>query len=733
MAETLLIPSSGDLLRTAPVTTVYTKDRWQGDWVERSYLYADLVRWGSGPARSEATLEWRYGIGMPAGTSAMTTYTPYDLLGHYVRIDIQQEVVDPADPDEGPTEEELAAAMLRWYGVITENADRREGATLVSDVRVRSGRQVLVAEGIDLLLERAFCVSSWVRVPGGGEKEIKRGLTFNDPNTYDDTGNRSNSTLPVNGSAETHIFASDLDDARWWSTRDILEYILALLAPKNARFTFTHYRLSTNAKAILPTWDRPVLPSQGRDLRSMVNELCDRRRNLNWRLVVEHENPNPYIELDVWPFNADAVTLPSGEVAPANKNPKTLDLDRAVDVQVMLRETDHERVDQVVVRGARKRAVVSLSAEDGTLEADWRTEDQDEYEALPTEISGLADLDRKQARMAKYRTEDKLVRVFSYFRLPPAWNGKVGDGKGGAQSWFATEEGALETFYWPEMRFERTLPKELAAALVNTTHFSPKTDLPPLCLIRLLDADVDDGTGTQRWVHIERAAADGGSERVGDGGRRWFGSLRMQHDVPGVIVKLRGGRTGEGEGQHLIAGSDFTPISAINDTATDLDWETIILTVMFELDTFAEERYPELAGMSLEMESPRIVYVDLGGRARMDWVHPGAVRKVVDGVPYYQSGDSPSALGEWIRNDSESMQDLAKFVFEWYGTTRKAFTLVLKQISGILEVGDLVTQIGAAETLETVNACVTGISMDLMAGTTRIDTGFAELDPIQYL
>ena len=725
MAETLLIPSNGDLLRTAPAHTVYTKEHWQDDWEEREHLYANGVRWVSGPVRSDVTLEWRYGIGKPAGTTDYATYTPQDLLGHYVRVDIQQEATEP---------------VLRWYGVISEDADRREGAMIISSARVKTGRQVLVAEGIDVLLQRAFCVTSAVRVAGGGQKEIKRGLTFNDPNTFDDTGNRSQSALPP---LNTHVFASDLDDAKWWSTKDILEYILAFLAPKVAGFNLTHYRLSDNAKAILPTWDRPVLRSQGRNLRSMINELCDRRRNLSWRLVVVSETPGSEIELDVFPFNAQPLTLPSGEVAPANKNLKTLDFDLAVDVQAMLRQSEHDRVDQVVVRGARKRAVVTLSKQDDTLETDWRTEDQADYETLPfSDVDDVDDLDRKQARMAKYRAEDKLVRVFSYFRLPPDWDGKVGDGRQSSsypKSPFAPAEkdGSPQTFYWPEMRFERHLPKELAASLGNTPAGSPKTDLPPLCLIRLLDSDVDFSTGTLRWAHIERLAVDAGSERVGDGGRKWSGSLRMRNAAPGVEIKLHGTKAGEGEGQHLISGgSDFTPIEEINDKPTDLDWKTIILTVMFQMDQFAEERYPELESTP-DLESPRIVYVDLGDRARMDWVHQGAVRTLIDGVPQYGFGSTlgpyPGTEGEWIRDDSKKMKDLAKFLFEtWYGTTRKAFAIDLKQLSGILEVGDLLTKIGADETLETVNACVTGVSMDLLANTTRIETGFAELDPVQY-
>jgi len=268
------------------------------------------------------------------------------------------------------------------------------------------------------------------------------------------------------------------------------------------------------------------------------------------------------------------------------------------------------------------------------------------------------------------------------------------------------------------------LPKELVE---NNPDDSPKPPPPPLCLIKT-EAD---GSETDRYRHIEQLAADAGSERMGAGGRQWSGSLRAQPDAPGVIIKVHG--RGAGSGQHLIAKTDFEPITAISDLAGELDWQDMIITVMFEMDSYAEERYPQDADVPGTIESPRRVYVDLGDRARMDWAHKGAVRKVVDGVLQYAEGSSPSSDGEWLRNDSEPLYDMARFVYEWYGTQRQAFTLILKQLSGILEVGELLTSIGANETQEAANACVTSVEMDLLANTTRITTQFAELDPIQFI
>jgi len=713
VADTLLIPDLGGYKHTARAIAVYTRAYWKNEWTPQPYMYANTLRWGSGPVRSEAVVEWRYGIGMPAGTNALATFTPQSLVGQYLRVDVAQEVGEP---------------VLRWYGIITEDADDRHGAFIVDGARIKSGVQTLIAEGLDLLLQRGFCDRSTIRKIGGGETGINRGLTFNDPNTFDDTGNRSWSALPP---TNTYVFASDLYDANWWSSKTILEYILAHLAPRITGNYAIKWELSSTAKNILPTWDRPVVRAHGRDLRSIINEICDRRRNLSWRLVPEDTDADSKILLDAFPFNAYPITLPGGETVYANQNQQSIDFDRAIDARVMLRKTDHDRVDQVVVRGARRRAIVTLSNADGTLEGDWKTDDMTAYQTLPSAISSLTDLDRKESRMARYRSEDRLQRVWSWFRLPEGWDGKVGDGKGAASGaakiiFCKDDDEGDETFYMAELRFERGLPKELAPDA--NPDASPHSLVPPICAIQV----EDDGTGVDRWVHVEDLAADTGSERMGDGGRSWDCSLKVQDDVPGVIIRVNGVK--HGAGQHLIAGSQFYPISAINDKEAELDWKTIILTVMFEIDRFVEARYPEDGDLPWAIESPRRLYVDIGDRGRMDWVTRGAVRKLLDGKPQYRNGDTPDYQneGEWLRDDRPMMRDLARFLYDYHSTVRKAFTVQLRQLSGICYVGDLISTIGADETLETVNAVVTCVSMDLIEGTTTIDTGFAEIDPIQF-
>ena len=703
MAEDLLIPSEGGLYRDSPAHAVSTRQHWDDAWTRQQYLYANRVGCGSGPVLSRAELQWEYGQQKPAGVVAFSHYDRKALQGHYVKIEIDQE---PGEP------------KLTWYGVITDDARRRAGTPFDAGWRQEQGTQILTAEGLELHLERTFVDSAYVYHGSGLSTEIGRGLTFNDPNTFADTGNRS-LAASMGEAFPSYTFAKDLYGATWWSTREIIAYLLAFHPPRDIDgAAVVQWQLSESAQQVLPDWDRPVVRTQGRSVRSIINELCDRRRLFSWRVIVV----DGYPQLDVFAFNGDALVLPSGNVQMPNQNQTTIDFDLAVDVQALLRDSARQKVEQVIVRGARKRAVVSLGHRDDTLEPDWEANDRVDYEAGPKGISEL-DIDEQQRRVVEFRAEDRFARVYSWFRLPWDWDGGVGDGTGESEkSYFfpADADGTQEVLYLPELRFERYLPKELAqdAAVED----SPKTVPPPIAVIKVEDYRDE----SECYQHLEHLAVCSEIEGLGGGaGRTLSGSLRVQPHAPGVIVKVQGG--GPGGGQHLIGGANFTPLEGIDQDAW-LDCEDLIVTVMLQLDSSVQEKYPADQDVARPLDVARVVYRDLGDRARLDWLHPNAMIGLLDGVPQYGL-----FTGTWLRDDRAMLADWARLVYEWYGVDRQAFTLVLKQLSGIVDVGDLITEIGADDTAEEVNTVVSGVTWDLLAGTTRITTAYAELDPEQFL
>lgn len=693
-------PDDGDITRDVPAHTVWTRPQWDNPWTEQSSFFVNDVFWGSGPQMSSAQLSWTYGVEIKPGETAFQTYSAKDLLGQYVKIQINQQEGD--DP-------------LFWYGVLIGEDDRRGGALLAGGAnppRILIGEQLWNARGLDYLFLRTMITTSIVRDETDGSlTTIERGLTFNAENSYANAGNRS----PEPGPLGVFVFAKDLDDADYWTTKDILDYLLKYQSPRDLIGTaWIDWSLDPDTSTLVPTWDRPVIATDGVDLRSIINQLLDPRRLLSWTNIVEAPGANPdenkLVRLSVFSFNQDTLLLPSGGEQQANSNQVALDFDRALDVTATLRDSDLQLVEQVIVKGARRRSIVTLSYQDGTLEKDWSDADETAYEAGVAGIGAL-DIDDQERRIRELRADERFERVYQYFRLPSTFAGLVGDGIGGALEDYFPDNPPL---YIADVRFERSLPK----GFIQTAKTgSPNMDRPPFGLIKL----EDDGTSTDRYQFIDKLNTHRDAEGFGEGnGRQWSCSLRMQPDSPGVIIHVSGGNVGP----EAIALTDFAA-SATRDKAGELDWQDILITVMLALDGRMEEKYPEAnPDPNVGHDVGRTVILDYGDKYRLDYVPGGTVIGHDDGVLQFWDTEADG----FLRDDREALQDIARFAFEWFGVTRQAFSFGLKQVYGGLTVGQLITTIGADETLEDVNSAVTGVRINMRSATTQVTTMFPALD-----
>jgi len=718
MSPQVIQPGDGDIFRDAPSHQVYTREHWADDWVEVEHLYCDWCYFGSGGEISSAQFSWRYGEGMHPGEKEFETVDRQtDLLNKYVLVTIFQGFgVDP----------------ILWHGIITDLGDDRAGAYYrraegqpdAPLARVPIGDQRLVAYGLELHLQRKCMTRCFVAEQGDEHASyvIRRALTFNEENAFANTGNR---TLAKNTGA-SYIFARNLTRAAYWSSLDIVEYFFVFHL---GRFSdAVPWRLSARAKMCIPDWDRPRIAIEGQNLFEIFNQLFDRSRLLSWQVRPVYKAFPDLIEcmeLDVFSFNAQPLGLPCGGVQAANWTQSSLDFDRAVDIQsAVLKDSVIHQVDQVVVRGARQRVVFSLSKLDGTLEGDWTAADEAAYIAGPN-VAAVPNVSEKQSRLLDYRRSDRFERVYSYFRLPADWNYKVGNGIGGDKNYIFVEGDGLVEFkrlYLPSARFCRFLPRRIWSNGPGSPDDSPDVEMEPIGLLKM---EADD-TGVDRFQNIEGLAVSWGAEGRGeDAGRTWGASLKIRQDVPGVILKVSGAQSC----QHFIAATDFTK-TLDYDYDAQLDWQdNLIVTVMMELDERVEVRHPTeavLEGMEVPPDSPNILYIDAGDRARLDYVVKGTVLGQLDGVLEHVTASY------YCADDREWMKDVARLIYEWYGTKRQAFTLVYQQVNALLTVGELITTIGDEETEEEVNSVVTGINYDLLASTTEITTSFAELDALQF-
>ncbi len=676
---------------------VYVRQTWAGAWQSVTNLYANSVSWGSGSTIGEASLEREYGVGMPAGESVEAAYAPLDVLHWYVKVEIEQ-----GDDDQGAPN-----ATLTWYGVIVEDDQDRGGALSTDAGLVLSGNQMLRAVGLEYLLTKAVVNTSHYRrtQDSDTEFELRRPLTFNDEGIE----NRTDTA----GSHGVFLFTDDIAEAgdnELWNTREIVRYLLEYYKPKDADGTpWLDFRLTAAALAALPDWDTPEIEAGGRNVFELLNELCDRRRNLSWKASVNASSE--VIDVDVFTFNADVITLPSGNTHAANPNTIQLDFDRAVDVRATLTDSASHTVDQVIVRGGFKRSCFSLSeTDDGTLEAGWDSADKTDYDTGPGDIGdvGFEELAR---RIAAYRSADRFERVYSYFRIPPGWDGEVGNGIGGTKNPVFPDDSIYgqERVYLPRWQFERYLP----VGLVDT---APNDDAEkPVAPIALFRTEEGAGEDPDRYQHAEKVAYI-----LSASDKAWAASLRMQDDAPGIILRVSGAP------QHVLARLTFLP--TVTDDVPELNWKTdLIVTVMARMDSRVEVPWPNVVGSGAG-DVVRREYIDLGDEARLDYVVPGTVKGIDDGELQHVGAGEYIDSTNYIRDDRDAMRDVAMFASRWFGVPRQAFTFEIRQLTAVLEVGDLITSVGTEDTQEDVNSVVTRHTIDLRSGKTTYVTAFAELD-----
>lgn len=692
---------------SAPAHEVYVRQRWADDWVLEPYLFALSAKQSAMPDISEAHLEWRYGEIVQHDDRAFRSYSLRDWLGWYVRI-----VIAPGTADQ-----------VTWIGVIQEQEDARLGKRInAAGGTVPTGLQHVVAFGLEVFLRRAFIRTSIV-AEGAGTKTVNEAIPFNEPNPRANQGNRSANRGPDG----VHVFTEDLDNAAWWSTRDIVEYLLFYYAPRDAegfdRFT---WQVAFSFPA-LPTWDRPHKDVQGMTLDQVLLDLIDRGRLMAWMVDVDATPAGAPVLITMLSFADQLLSLPSGATIAANPQPREVDFDNSVWSEATpLRTSASHRVDKVTVRGARATATFSLSPLDSTLESDWTAADETSYEAGHSGDAGYAALDVEERERANdlVRSQDALSRVYASFKLPDDWDGKINDGEGTGTLavWMPSINAATgqddfvnpEPIYRPAVRFLSELP-----ALRQTDATAEASEfLRPLAVINIKNAAPRRYAAVEQLGRLAGVEGEGGNDADGKGGGlRFSGHLRMAEHDAAVSLRISGAP------QHVIAGDDFTPLGAGEDDRwlPQLAWsDNLIVTVA------AESRWVEVSEKTgAEADAELEVIIDLRDAARLDWI----ARDTIKGLTADGQLDRQGS-GEFVRDDRPMMRDVAALAAAWYSVPRTALSLTVRRHFTGLAVGDLITTFGSAGFGQhEANSLVTAVTYDLVQVTTSIETEFAQLNP----
>lgn len=690
---------------------VFLKEHWDDEWESQSDdgLYCDWCKLACSPDVNEAQLSRVFGPAVLGANQLLyVNRNPLDIEGHYVKVEIAQDAAG------------FFTQVKTWVGVVVHTVENRWGRQGISG---EIGRQIFECRGLEYLLQRSIVDTSAVFAGGSesSEVDIGRGIGFNQGAGHGNEnmriGNRSDSL----GGNDAYIFAATIGDAPYtdadaklWSGSNIVRYLLNYHPPKDRTgasivpFVFIEADGTEVLEKIFP-----VQEAHGKSVKTILDEVIDRRRIMTWWLETRASDDRAEIKLAT--FNKTSLTLPSGQVVPANPNQTTLYTDDdglMVSFETVKDDTSHFH--QVIARGEPLGSCFTITNEEDCFEADWDAGLRDEYENGASNAPGYGALEdwEKDSSNQAYRNTDKFLKVYRYFRVPPAW-----DGQSSGQDVFPNPAGGEALPFWyPGLRFKGYLPLltetdyTAASSVTSETLEGSKPEYRrPFAVIYDQEAN--------GYYHLDKMSYGHGlNDGLRTNGRAWSAHLRMQDDAFGVIIDV------SGTYQHVLAGDSFTPADAYDlfDTEEALDWQKIYCTVFCELDAFAEAKYPET--IEAEDDVIKLIYVRVPN-ARLDYLSP----ETIIGVDHNGALERcPS--GGYVRDDREKLKDVARSSYEWYSTPRRSVNATVRSLITTLSLGDLITNVGSVNTQVVSNSVVTMIRFDLLANTTTIQTQFAQLD-----
>ena len=303
---------------------VYAKLKWEDPWDLKADVHATNVSWSAAPDMPSASLYYRYGP--RGGVNWGTALNPFSLpMLAYVKIEV--DMYDPYD---------LSTKTATWYGVAGRLVDKREGVELndgdPSPTYYPVGTQTIECVGMEWLLSRSYIDRSWVMVDGIPSL-AEHGHTFNDRGrgNQDATLRTVVIHLAKSWTRQIPVFTSDPAATKLWSTKTIVQYLLAAAAPRLGSSDTDHpiqFKLR-DTDTVLPTWDAPVVEAHGIAATTILNQLIARQRGMGYRYVVDTDDDDPTSQtvwLEPFTFTDTAITLPSGNTLPANSRQFAIDI-----------------------------------------------------------------------------------------------------------------------------------------------------------------------------------------------------------------------------------------------------------------------------------------------------------------------------------------------------------------------------------------------------------------------
>lgn len=697
---------------------VYTARLWGDEWTEQPGVYCDSFSYAAAPDVSEAVLSFNYGKKLEANSGEFVTKGIKEGWGGlFVKVELQQ--TTEADPE---------ALPRKWIGVIVHITDNRQGLLTASSspAGVPTGQQKFHCRGLEFVLQRTIVDSSFVKKVGGDEVQVGRAIGFNlGPGRSTDHVRIPN--MELEGDRGYPVFAENLETTEEWDVRHIVDYLLAYHPPANiAGEDNLSWSAETEETAAILKALKPTAHVHGKTVKQIFDELIDRRRLCGYFIDYSGDDDSPV--LTAFTFNKDSISLPSGEDIPGNFNQSFWLFDTEIEIKsLQIVEDDATRFDVVIARGHPLGSCFTIGFDrEETLEKDWDDTLQDLYNegaSLADSYAALNDSEKMDAN-AEYRSTDKFKKVYKYFRLKPDWDGIIDGDEILPDPTDDTSESHSE--WWnPGVKFLDKLPlltdhDYIVVDEADTTDQTIDNSFPeylrPFAVIAVEKEDE-----SKRYYYLDRmprgAINDTTTEGfAATGGYGFSASIQMQDHVPGIIIDI------SGKPQHAIAIEEFISTADVDadDYPAEADWKDILVTVFAEFDQHVEMRFPEEA-LTTDTDVVRELVIDVPN-ARLDYLAPQTV------IGIDADGQLIETDGGYVRDDREKLADIARCAYAWYGQTRRALTVVQRNLVTERSIGELLTIVGNITDQIEVNSVVTHLAFDLIAGTVTIQTQYAELD-----
>lgn len=660
---------------------VYTKNKLSDAlWTEQPHIVCETLILGVAPTMTQASLGYHFGTMAREDETTATYQPPLDLLRKFVRITVP-------------------SLSISWVGVVLQQSGAYGPLEDVGGTRQAYGDQMFSAVGLEWFLMRKT-INYSILVDG---TRIERAIGYNAGMgtgrgvEYENRANRSTGHI--------HRFAADKDTATLWRGDYIAGALLSNYQPEDAGgndepcgFTLTN---GTYLEPFTPT-----IEVEGHSVWQALNDLINPSRGLQWRL--EYDDALNQAEVIVDSMATAPISIPGGGTLPAASSQVALTDTDATEWRVSINQRGDRRYDNVVCRGARRRAVFTVSIASENLEPSWRSADETAYRAAVGTDPEVNDA---------YREGNRFERVYQCFQVPTDWNGASNDG--GSVPTISTPacptvpQGStsivgVEPISMPGLRLLRTLPIRVGYDYDDAT--APTARDPdniysewqrPFAVID------DDGAGAWRFTHATGKTNDDGEKRSGF-------SFSVLDGTPGIQFSPPQGMP------HTLALNHFDPdVDGASEQTPLVDYATIRCTVCGEWDAFCEAKYPLADGDSDPLQT---LYISIGERARFDWLAAGTVYDINNGALETVSNGGP------LRDDRELCEQVARIAYEWYGVEREDVQIQSALTEAPVQVGELITVIGNGAAAVTVNAVVSQITYSLERGGTLISAGFAELD-----